>query len=83
MPPQMPRPSSSNNEIKKWRTAYKKCSKENKHLPNIMPVDKFEERIRNAPQPQHQVQNINPAFVHRLKSVEDKLDKLIRHLGVK
>ena len=83
MPPQMPRPGSSNNEIKKWKTAYKKWSKENKHFPNIMPVDKLEERIRNAPQPQQQVQNINPAFEHRLKSVEDKLDKLIRHLGVK
>ena len=83
MPPPMPRPGSSNNEIKKWRTGYKKWSKENKHLPNIMPVDKLEERIRNAPQPQQQVQNINPAFEQRLKSVEDKLDKLIRHLGVK
>ena len=69
--------------IKKWRTGYKKWSKENKHLPNIMPVDKLEERIRNAPQPQQQVQNINPVFEQRLKSVEDKLDKLIRHLGVK
>ena len=83
MPPQMPRPGSSNTVIKKWRTGYKKWSKENKHLPNIMPVDKLEERIRNAPQPQQQVQNINPVFEQRLKSVEDKLDKLIRHLGVK
>lgn len=84
MPPQMPSPGSSNNDIKKWRTAYKKWSKENKHLPNLMPADKLEERIRNASQqPPQRGQNINPMFENRLKSVEDKLDKLIKHLGVK
>ena len=83
LPPQMPRPGSSNAVIKKWRTGYKKWAKENRHLPNIMPVDQLEQRIRNAPQPQQQVQNANPAFEYRLRSVESKLDKLMAHLGVK
>jgi len=80
MAPPMPRPGSSNNDIKKWRTAYKKWSKENKHLPNLLPVDQLEQRIRNAPNPQQQA---NPAVEQRLQAVETKLDKLIRHLGVK
>ena len=81
MPPPMPRPGSSNNEIKKWRTGYKKWSKENKHLPNLIPADKLEERIRNAPN-QQQPQVTAPVDL-RLKALEDKLDKLIKHLGVK
>ena len=80
MPPPMPRPGSSNNEIKKWRTGYKKWSKENKHLPNLIPADKLEERIRNAPN-QQQPQVTAPVDL-RLKALEDKLDRLIKHLGV-
>ena len=82
MPPPMPKPGSSNNEIKKWRTGYKKWSKENKHLPNLIPADKLEERIRNTPQSPQQGQVTAPVDL-RLKALEDKLDKLIKHLGVK
>ena len=80
MPPPMPKPGSSNNEIKKWRTGYKKWVKENKHLPNLMSADKLEERIRSASQPQQQ--QVTAPVELRLKALEDKLDKLIKHLGV-
>lgn len=82
-PPVLPKPGSSNNEIKKWKTIYKKWSKENKHLPNLLSAEKIEERIRNRPNPPQQGQNTNPMFEQRLKSVENKLDKLIKHLGVR
>jgi len=83
LPPQIPQPGSSNTVIKKWRTVYKKWVTENKHLPNLIPAEQLEQRIRNAPQPQQQVQNINQAFEQRLRSVETKLDKLMSHLGVR
>ena len=81
LPPPMPRPGSSNNEIKKWRTVYKKWAKENKHLPNLIPAEQLEQRIRNAQQ-QSRAQVTAPAD-QRLKSLENKLDKLMNHLGVK
>ena len=82
MPPRLPQPGSSNNEIKKWRTGYKKWSKENKHLPNLIPVEQLEHRIRNAPKQQQQPQATS-SVNERLNALEDKLDRLIKHLGVK
>jgi thiol-disulfide isomerase/thioredoxin len=81
LPPPMPRPGSSDTEIKKWRTGYKKWAKENKHLPNLIPGEQLEQRIRSAQQ-QQPPQTTAPVD-QRLKNLEDKLDKLMNHLGVK
>ena len=86
-PPPLPKPGYSNNEFKKWRTAYKKWYKENNdHMPNLTTVDDMGKRVENMlknKQPMPQQMNPNSNLERRIQLVESKLDRLMKHLGVK
>ena len=84
MPPQPPPPTSTKEEQGIWKEKYEKWSKENDHLPNIFPADKILERINS----QKTVTNSSSQVVdgsidQRLKNIEDNVNKLMNHLGVK
>ena len=82
----------------KWKKEYEDWSSDNKHLPNLIPADTIIERFKqrqNAAQQgppsgvgapggvQVQAASLNPDQEARLSRLEQKLDKLIKHLGVK
>ena len=87
----MPRPpfeSSSKKEEKTWKKDYEKWADENSHLPNLQPVENiinnFKQRRDNMQQPPVQsppVQN-QQVLTDRIDTLEQKLDKLMKHLGV-
>ena len=47
-PPPQDIESASDEEINTWKEGYEKWSKENDHLPNILPFDQIKERIKQA-----------------------------------
>ena len=71
-----------------WKEEYDKWAEENTHLPNVIPGDTIVERFKQrrdgvANQPSGGAAKLNPEQEPRLQRVEQKLDKLIKHLGVK
>ena len=87
-PPTAPQPNSTDEQIDQWGEKYKKWAKENPHLPNLQPADTIINRFkqqrdaRNNPKPVSSIQG-NPDFEARVSRIEQKVDKLIKHLGVK
>ena len=88
-PPKPPTPTATDEELEKWKKEYDVWSKENSHLPNMIPSDTIVERFkprRDAQGNQSAMQGgakLSPDQEARLTRVEQKLDKLIKHLGVK
>tara|TARA_Y100000034_G_C6761177_1_gene339032 strand:- start:25 stop:825 length:801 start_codon:yes stop_codon:yes gene_type:complete len=90
-PPRPPMgPQSTDEDIDKWGEEYKKWSEENKHLPNLQPVDKIVQNMKNrknqmvnTPQGNPNQRVIPGNLEQRMTTMEQKLDKLINHLGVK
>ena len=79
-PPPLPQNWDDNKIVDEWKQAYEKWKGENNHLPNVSPteelVDKFKkqwEARKNQPQ----------TLDARVTSIEQKIDKLMIHLGVK
>ena len=74
-------------QLKKWKEEYEKWHKENKHLPNLLPPDEIMKRIEMMKNRQQGVQPgslpAGPNIEKRLTAIENNLNKLIRHLGVK
>ena len=83
--------STTDEVLDKWGEDMKKWQEENKHLPNLQPVDNMVQQMKNrrnqmanqgqpgqlsANAPQLQLEN-------RLAALETKMDKLMTHLGVK
>ena len=88
-PPKPPAPMANDKELDEWAKEYSKWKDENTHLPNLQPVENvlqsFKNR-RNQMQQQQQLQNDSKGvekIVDRVNKIEEKLDKLIKHLGVK
>ena len=90
-PPKPPTPQAADKELDKWGKEYSKWKEENEHLPNLQPVEailqNFKNR-RNQMQQQQQQQNnnqpgLNPSQEARMSRLEQKMDKLMKHLGVK
>ena len=93
-PPRPPMQNATDESLQDWKKEYEKWTKENSHLPRIVDADTIIDRIKqaqtqqnNAPQVPPAVEttggNLNPNQEARLQRVEQKLDKLIKHLGVK
>ena len=55
-PPPPPQNFDDENEIKDWTTKYEKWSKENDHLPKILPADQVIQRMKQAKQVREQQQ---------------------------
>tara|TARA_B100000287_G_scaffold224379_1_gene211761 strand:- start:757 stop:1662 length:906 start_codon:yes stop_codon:yes gene_type:complete len=57
-PPPTDLETASDSDIKSWESAYVKWSKENDHLPNLLPFDQILERVKTAQkQRKQQLQN--------------------------
>jgi thiol-disulfide isomerase/thioredoxin len=86
-PPKPPNPQSTDDELETWGKEYDKWKNENSHLPNLQPVENiinnFKQRRDGTQQPvqQQPVQN-QQALTGRIDTLEQKLDKLMKHLGV-
>ena len=84
----------NDEQLNKWGEEYSKWTEENKHLPNLLPVETILERFKqrrdgvnnppsNNQQPNVVTKSISPEAEARITRVEQKLDKLMKHLGVK
>ena len=82
-PPQMIRPNSTEKEKEEWKEKYEEWTKANNHLPNLMNSQTILERMRNPQQPMQPPQMGNQNLDQRIISVENKLNRLMAHLGVK
>ena len=87
-----PRPpiaqQATDEELEKWGKEYDVWAKENDHLPKIMSSEDIIKRIKQQKQQQATMQqnqgggSLNPDQNARLQRLEQKVDKLIKHLGV-
>ena len=83
-PPRPPAPNSTDKQYDDWAKEYDTWAEENKHLPNLQSSSQILPRLKGQNQPQPNVgANLNADQEARLKRLEQKMDKLIKHLGVK
>ena len=87
-PPQAPSPQSSDAELDAWGKKYSKWREENSHLPRLQPVENILHNFKNRRKQLDQQQQkpdtqISENLIKRIDEIETKLDKLIKHLGVK
>ena len=82
-PPPPPQDFNNKEQIDTWKKSYKKWSKENDHLPNIPEVDDMLNRLKQQQQIRQQQQQQSDQQDERISRIEQKLDTLINHLGVK
>ena len=85
-PPPPPQDFSNKKQVDEWNKKYKEWSNENSHLPNLPPADQMLERLKQQKQMMEQRQAQqgagNPALEGRISVIEQKLDRLLKHLGV-
>lgn len=81
-PPKPPIPNSTDEQLDDWGKEYDKWVSENKHLPNLQPSKVILDRMKNA-RNQQQMPQGGGNLEQRLNTVEQKLDKLMNHLGVR
>ena len=84
-PPPPPQDFNNKKQVGEWKTEYGKWSKENSHLPNLPPADQMLDRIKTQQEMMKQRQTMgggNPALEAKISIMEQKLDRLLRHLGV-
>ena len=90
-PPRPPMgPTTTDEQLEKWGEEYAEWSKENNHLPNLQPSDVLVQRMKEQRDRQKTQQppvgnapGITPDLEARFQRIEQKMDKLIKHLGVK
>ena len=87
-PPQPPKPNSTDEEYDKWVKEYDKWKSANEHLPNLQPgnviVERFKQRANGpASAAPPSAGGISPNLEARFQRSEQKVDKLIQHLGAK
>ena len=84
-PPRPPMNNATDEQLEEWGKSYDKWAKDNDHLPNLQPSSTIIERIKSQKNIQNQNSggNISPNLEARFQRIEQKVDKLIRHLGVK
>ena len=83
-PPKPPNPQGTDAELDVWGKEYDKWKDENSHLSNLQPsnmiIENFKKRRQGMQQPP--VQN-SQGLEKRMTTMEQKLDRLMVHLGVK
>ena len=89
MYPPPPAPNADDKALNTLKEEYDKWAEENTHLPNVIPGDTIVERFKQrrdganqAPMPGGTTK-LAPEQEARLQRLEQKMDKLIKHLGVK
>ena len=85
-PPKPPSPNSTDEQLDGWAKEYDKWVEENTHLPNLQPsaviIDRYKKQ-RDRMNQQNNSSGITPSLEARFQRIEQKVDKLIKHLGVK
>ena len=91
-PPAPPAPTANDKTVDEWVVNYDKWKEENEHLPGLIEGkllgDRFKAQRDGKPMPGAPTQQpigggLDPESEARLQRLEQKMDKLIRHLGVK
>ena len=87
-PPPPPQDFENEEQVKTWRDGYDKWSKENNHMPNLPKADDMLNRLKQQKQMMEQKQaqqGQQPSgnLDARMSVMEQKLDRLLNHLGVK
>ena len=86
-PPPPPKDFDNEEQVKTWKEGYEKWCEENEHMPNLPKTDDMLNRLKQQKQiieqrkAQQAQQNNN--LEGRISVIEQKLDKLLNHLGVK
>jgi len=81
-PPMLPAPNTvTDGELEKFKVVYEKWVKENTHLPNVQSVKQIIDRINNQRKtiPNVAMKNLE----NKVNLLESKLDKMMKHFGVK
>ena len=76
----MPKDMFDDKQVDKFKKEYDKWAKENNHLPELKTSDEVVNRIRQDVKRREMQQN---SLIGRLTTLEQKMDKLMNHLGVK
>ena len=86
-PPPPPTDFDNEEQVKTWKEGYEKWCKENEHMPNLPKTDDMLNRLKQQKQmmEQRQAQQAqqNGNLESRISVIEQKLDRLCKHLGVK
>ena len=84
-PPKPPMQNPTDEQLDTWKKEYEIWVKENNHLSNLQPADVIVDRIKQIQTQQSSVgkTNLSPNQEARLSRIEQKLDKLSKHFGVK
>ena len=89
-PPKPPAPNSDDKALEVWKSEYDKWKKENEHLPNLIPAEQIITRFKQQRDAQQNNMVNNPAnpgdlrsLVSKMSVIENKLDRLMNHLGLK
>ena len=78
--PPLPQDFDDDNQIDKFKKDYNKWKKENNHLPNLQTSEEIVDRFKQQWEARKKQQQ-SPSY--RINIIEQKLDKLMNHLGVK
>ena len=78
-PPPLPQNWDDEKLVDEWKQSYGKWKDENTHIPNLQPVDAVMGRLKEQWEVGKKQENLNI----RVTSIEQKLDRLMNHLGVK
>jgi len=79
-PPPLPQDWDDKKLIDEWKNSYEKWRDENNHLPNLTTTEEVVDRFKKQWEARKQQQQ---SMDVRMGVVEEKLDKLMNHLGVK
>jgi len=83
-PPPLPKNWYSDDEIKNFKEKYDKWKEENNHVPTLQTSEQIVDRFKN--QIKNRISQPQPSDGHlsdRVTLIEQKLDRLMNHLGVK
>tara|TARA_R100000005_G_C4839548_1_gene111704 strand:+ start:7 stop:552 length:546 start_codon:yes stop_codon:yes gene_type:complete len=78
--PPLPQNFDDEKQIDKFKKDYNKWKKENNHLPNLQTAEQIVERFKQQWEAR---KNQQQSLDNRVTSIEQKLDRLMNHLGVK
>ena len=81
-PPKLPENFDNEEEVDVWKGEYEKWREENNHLPNVPNTDSMLENLLKRKEMMEKQTNMNPLEL-KLNSLEEKIDRLMRHLGVR
>ena len=78
-PPPLPQNWDSDIELAEFKESYNKWKDENKHLPGLQSVESIIEKFKTQDEAR---KNQQQSLDGRVTSIEQKLDRLMNHLGV-